>query len=681
MHKKHFSKYILKYLHLLLFGIFVLIVIDYVQLEIPKNIGNIVNILDQSKVKGELETINNQEGYQLVFNYDFDEKALTWYKDDGSGDYQVNVAATIAIVNEFEVITSDTNVLYQKDLEDNYYLYWIDDIGNEIKIIEVNHLLNTLDNHFKDSLKQIVLLLIIIVVIVTVGRFLWRLAIFGTSRKIEYHLRNDMFNHATILSQDFYSHQKVGGMMTYFINDLNAVRMFMGPGLMMFVDSIFLGGFTLYRMFRLNVNLTLILLIPIIALMVGMIIINKSMRRQFRIRQEKFRDLSDYTQENFSGLSVIKAYVRETYEIMTFKRLSRSLYDTNLKFFKRALLVEIITGIAINIIVLVIIGFGSYTVIASQRADLNVGELTEYIALFMALSWPTRALARFLSINSQAQASAGRISEFLETKPTVFDNDPIMVTEIKPKIEAKNLNFMYPDGNELVLKDINFKIEAGEMVGVLGKTGSGKTTLVDILLRVYNVSEDTLLLGDYDIMKLPIKQVRNLVGYVPQDNFLFSDTIKNNIAFSKDFVTDEEIISSAVLADIYENVSEFKEGFETILGERGVTVSGGQKQRISIARALAKDPEILILDDSVSAVDTKTEETIISNLYKLRKGKTTIFIAHRISTVKDLDKIIIIDEGKIVGIGTHEELMKNSAFYQDIVRRQTLEARVEGGEF
>lgn len=292
------------------------------------------------------------------------------------------------------------------------------------------------------------------------------------------------------------------------------------------------------------------------------------------------------------------------------------------------------------------------------------------------------ALARFLSLFSQAQASGQRIKEFLDTKPTVVNNEnPIEVDEISPSIVVNNLSFNYPDGDEQVLKDVSFEIKAGEMVGILGKTGSGKTTLVDLLLRVYNVEDDSILLGGYDVMKLPIKKVRDTIGYVPQDNFLFSDTIKNNIGFSRDKFTDEEIIDSAKFADIYENVVDFKEGFQTVLGERGVTVSGGQKQRISIARALTKNPDILILDDSVSAVDTKTEETIINNLYKLRKNKTTILIAHRISTVKDLDKIIILDDGKVVAIGSHKELMKTSPFYQEIVKRQTLEEKVMGGEF
>ena len=668
---------------MLMFGIAVLIAIDYIQLKVPKEIGNVFNMLDESTVLGELNNINDlNEEYDLVFRYNNDNESIYWYRDYKDGDkVKERVLIDSKRLDDLKGL-KDIEVSYDINSESFYY----NEIGSseQILLIELLELQNTLKTSFTITLKMLVITIILIVLVVATGRFLWRLAIFGTSRKIEYGLRNEMFYHATTLSQEYYSHQKVGGMMTYFINDLSAVRMALGNGIMTLIDAIFLGSFTILRMFQLNVELTLIIIVPIILLIFGMILINKSMRRQFRIRQEKFRDLSDYTQENISGLSVIKAYVRETYEIMTFKKLSKDLYDTNIKFFKKSLMLEIITSVAINTIVIAIIGFGSFAVVKTigSTKPFSVGELTEYVSLFFMLSWPTRAIARFLSLFSQAQASAGRITEFLETKPTVFDADDLIETdEIKPSIEVNNLDFKYPDGQELVLNDVSFKINAGEMVGILGKTGSGKTTLVDILLRVYNVDNNKVLIGDYDIMKLPINQIRNTIGYVPQDNFLFSDTIKGNIGFSRDTISDDEVIASAKLADIYENVSEFKEGFETMLGERGVTVSGGQKQRISIARALTKDPDILILDDSVSAVDTKTEETIINNLYKLRKGKTTIFIAHRISTVKDLDKIIIIDDGKIVGIGSHDELIKNSPFYQDIVRRQTLEAKVDGGEF
>jgi len=589
---KHFIKYYFKYFIFFALGIGVLIYIDYVQLDIPRLLGEIINKLE----------------------------IYSKFPNESMGDATMN-AITILVSN-----------------------------------------------------------ILTIVVIVTVGRMLWRLLIFGTSRRIEYDLRNVMFTHATNLSQDFYSHEKVGGMMTYFINDLAAIRMAFGPGILTLVDGIFLGGFAVYRMLGLNKTMTIIAIVPMSFMIVAMYFINTSMRKQFRIRQEKFRDLSDYTQENFSGISVIKAYVKEIVSLASFRRKSDELYEFNIKYVKRAAWSEIATSIAINAVIITIIAYGGVLVI---HGGFSTGQLIEYVGYFTSLLWPTRALARFLTISSQAQASSKRVAEFLDSEVLVKDSDDLIeVNEIEPSITFKNLNFAYPDDNTSVLENLNFEIKAGEMVGILGRTGSGKTTIVDLLLRVYNVDENQILIGGHDIMKLPLKQVRNTIGYVPQDNFLFSDTITNNIGFAYDNVSGEKIVEAAKLSDIYSNILEFKEGFDTVLGERGVTVSGGQKQRISIARAIAKNPDILILDDSVSAVDTKTEETIISNLYKIREGKTTIFIAHRISTVRNMDKIILVEEGKIVDVGNHEELLERSELYQDMVRRQALEEEVmtDGGD-
>jgi ATP-binding cassette subfamily B protein len=319
-------------------------------------------------------------------------------------------------------------------------------------------------------------------------------------------------------------------------------------------------------------------------------------------------------------------------------------------------------------------------VINQASSGMTAGQLTTYLSYFFTLIWPTMALSSFINIHSQAKASASRIEKFLDS-PIDIQDKPDAETDLnlKGSIQVKNLTFQYPDGDRPVLKNVSFDIKQGEMVGILGRTGSGKSSLVDLFLRIYNLEEGRVFIDGKDIMKLTTHSVRNAIGYVPQDNFLFSDTITNNIGFSMPEPTEEKVVESAKLSDVYDNVIEFKDGFETMLGERGVTVSGGQKQRISIARALAKDPEILILDDSVSAVDTKTEEAIIKNLHRVRKGRTTIFIAHRISTVKKMDKIILLDQGELVAIGSHAELMKSSPLYKDMVRRQQLENLVQGG--
>ena len=527
------------------------------------------------------------------------------------------------------------------------------------------------------SIKTIGLLAIVI----TIGRFLWRYTIFGASRRIEFRLRNVMFTHATKLSQSYYSQEKVGGLMTYFINDLEAIRMTFGPGILMIVDGLMLGGFSLYRMANLNGRLTLYASIPMLALLIIMIFIRKQISKKFKVRQEAFEKLSDFTQENFSGITVIKAFVREIKEYMFFQKKNEDLYDKHLSFVKYVVIINIIVGAAINLVILSIVLFGSLLVINRDQTGLTAGQLTEYISYFFSLIWPVMALSQFMQIQGQAKASAERITKFLDHPYDVYDTPEAKnVQGLKGEIIAKNLTFQYPDGDSPVLKNVSFEIKQGEMVGVLGRTGSGKSSLVDLFLRIYNLEKGQLFIDHHDIMELSLESVRDAVGYVPQDNFLFSETIRNNIGFAYDKPDLKKVEESARLADVYDNVIEFKDGFETMLGERGVTVSGGQKQRISIARALSKDPEILILDDSVSAVDTKTEESIIRNLHLIRKGKTTIFIAHRISTVKKMDKIILLDQGEIVAVGTHQQLLKTSELYQDMVRRQQLETIVEGGD-
>jgi ATP-binding cassette subfamily B protein len=515
---------------------------------------------------------------------------------------------------------------------------------------------------------------------ITLGRFLWRYTIFGASRRIEYELRNVMFGHASKLSQSFYSQEKVGGLMTYFINDLEAIRMSFGPGILMLIDGLMLGGFALYRMANLNLKLTIYAAIPMTLLTIALVFIRKTITKRFKARQESVEKLSDFTQENFSGITVIKAFVREVKEAMLFRIKNLDLYDKNINFMKYIIIINIAIGVALNVVILVIIVLGSLLVINHEEAGLTAGQLTEYLGYFFTLIWPTMALSQFINIQSQAKASAMRIEKFLDHPIDVNDDENALdIPNLKGTLSVKNLTFKYPDGNAPVLNDVSFDIKAGEMVGILGRTGSGKSSLVDLFLRIYNLDKGMIFLDGRDIMDLTVHSVRQTMGYVPQDNFLFSDTITNNIGFALDHPTEDDVIEPAKLSDVYDNIMEFKDQFNTILGERGVTVSGGQKQRISIARALAKNPEILILDDSVSAVDTKTEEAIIKNLHRIRAGRTTIFIAHRISTVKRMDKIILLDQGRVVAIGSHKELMKTSPLYQDMVKRQTLENLVQGG--
>ncbi len=515
----------------------------------------------------------------------------------------------------------------------------------------------------------------LLVIGITVGRFIWRYTIFGASRRIQFDLMNTMFIHATNLQQSFYSEEKVGGLMAYYTNDLETIRNAYARGILMLVDGLALGTFAVIRMIRLNATMTLYAGISMILMLVFLIFILRKFQQMFKTRQASFESLSDFTQENFSGISVIRAYVKEFQQKSAFQLKSDDLYEKTIGFVKYYVVFQIIIGLTLNITVLFIVIYGSVTVI--QTSNLTIGELTEYIAYFFTLIWPIMALAQYFSIQSQAKASAERISEYLDSEVTVKDSQDALDVKLHGHVTLKNLTFQYPDGDTPVLKDISFDIKKGEMVGILGRTGSGKSSLVDLFLRTYNIDKNMFFIDDYDVMDIKIERVRDLMGYVPQDNFLFSETILDNILFAFDKEDEALAEQAAKLSDVHDNIIDFKDQYQTMLGERGVTVSGGQKQRLSIARAIAKDPEILILDDSVSAVDTKTEEAIISNLFKIRKNKTTIFIAHRISTVKRMDKIILLDQGKLVGIGNHASLLKTSPLYQDMVKRQQLETMVE----
>ena len=525
-----------------------------------------------------------------------------------------------------------------------------------------------------DDLRDPFVHIIIIVVGMTFGRFLWRHFFYGTAHKITADVRETLFHHVTDLDQSFYANQKVGGLMAYFTNDMNVIREVYSMGILMLIDGLVLGGFVLFRMLNLQFLMTIIAFIPIALMGVLVFLIQKKIEARAKASTEAFEHLSDFTQESFSGMTVIKAYVQEAVQSILFFKKSNQVYQKTMANLKYNILVNVLIEVMITLVILAIIAFGSILI---AFGELSSGELTEYIGYFFTLLWPVFAIASFLSINAQAQASAKRIEALLNTEPLLKKPaQPIDKDSLRGDIELNQLTFTYPDGQNPVLANVSFQIKAGEMVGILGRTGSGKSSLVELLLHLYDVKPGMLAFDGVDSLSLSMESLRNAIGYVPQDNFLFSDTIANNIAFGLKTTDINDIESVAKLADVHDNVKGFKDGYQTILGERGVTVSGGQKQRLSIARALAKNPPILILDDSVSAVDTKTEEAIIANLRTIRKGKTTIMVAHRISTVRKLDKIILLDQGKLVAIGSHDDLMKSSSLYQDMVRLQTLETLV-----
>ena len=528
-----------------------------------------------------------------------------------------------------------------------------------------------------DLLKTLCKNMLIIIAVMVVGRFLWRICFFGTAIKVETDLKNKMFDHCKDLSQNFYSQNKVGNLMSLFTNDIDTINECFGDGALMLFDALALGGLSLYKMFKINPVLTFVSFIPMILMGIMSYIVGHYMMKKWELRQEAFSKLSDFTQEAFSGIAVIKAFVKEFKELLAFKKINKENENINVEFTKMSALLSTLVTFFVQSVVCIILGVGGYYASVNQ---FNSAKLIEFISYFNSIVWPIMAFSHLIEMSSRGKASLKRIQELLDSKIEVYDKENVRtdINEIKGKIEFRNLTFKYPNAEYDSLINASFVINEGENVGIIGKTGSGKTTLVDLILRTYNVPDNSIFIDDVDINLLPIKLVRKYCAYVPQDNFLFSTSIADNIAFSKENASIEEIKSASILASLDENILDFKDGYDTILGERGVTISGGQKQRTSIARALIKDASILILDDSVSAVDTKTERVIIDNLKETRKGKTTILIAHRISTIEQMDKILLIDDGKIIAFGKPLDLYNSCNEYKQMVDLQKLEDEFGG---
>ena len=555
----------------------------------------------------------------------------------------------------------------------------------QLKIPEFYQMvINGINTGFVDGLpfdldllvSKICMPLVAIILLIVLGRFLWRICFMGAGIRAEADLRVRMFDHCKDLSQEFYHKNNVGNLMSLYTNDLDTFQECYSWGIMELFDALFLGALAIVKMWRMHPLLTGFALIPMACLMGASILVGNKMSVQWERRQEAFSNLSDFAQESFSGIAVVKAFVKEAKELWSFKKLSKENERVNIDFTKTSILFRILVMAFVESVMCIILGYGGYLV---WRGTFNAGELMEFIGYFTAIIWPILAVADLIDMTSRGRASVKRIAELLDTRQDVVDRPDVKpLPAIRGDIEFRNLNFRYPDGEFDALRNVSFTIRAGENIGLVGRTGCGKTTLVDLILRTYNVPDGTVFIDGYDVNTVPIKDVRAGCAYVPQDNFLFSDTVANNIGFALDEKKGESIVQAAVAADVDGNIREFTHGYDTVLGERGVTVSGGQKQRISIARALLKDAPILILDDSVSAVDTKTERTILGNLRSARAGKTTILIAHRISTIEQMDKVLFIDDGRVSAFGSHAELYETCGEYRKMVDLQRLEE--EGGE-
>ena len=554
----------------------------------------------------------------------------------------------------------------------NLYQMLINGVNNGV--VEVDGQMLPFDMDF--LLDRLCMPMVGVILAMVFGRFLWRVCFFGVAIRVEKDLRDRMFDHCKDLSREYYQVNKVGNLMSLFTNDLETVQECFGHGILMLFDALLLGVLAIVKMFRMNAVLACLSMVPMLFLMAAASIIGKHMMKKWEIRQAAFSKLSDFSQESFSGIAVVKAFVKEAKELWAFKALNRENEEANIDFVKSSMLLRIVVTLFVESVVCVILGYGGYLV---YKGTFNAGELMEFIGYFNAVIWPIMAVSELIDLSSRGRASLKRISELLEAKQDVIDRENVApIPAIRGGIEFRNLSFRYPDGEFDALENVSFTINPGENVGLVGKTGCGKTTLVDLILRTYNVADGTLFIDGHDVNNVPIRQVREACAYVPQDNFLFSDTIENNIAFGVDELSREKVIEAARLSDVDGNIQEFADGYETVLGERGVTVSGGQKQRISIARALLKDAPILILDDSVSAVDTKTEKKILENLHRTRAGRTTILIAHRISTIENMDKILFLEQGRLLAAGTHQQLLETCPEYCKMVELQKLEE--EGGE-
>lgn len=550
-------------------------------------------------------------------------------------------------------------------------------------------IVNTIGSNSID-IGEMVFELVVIGVVMCFGRILWRLALLTTSKKIETNLRRQMFEKSERLSQKFYHENKVGTVMAWYTNDLETIEEYFGWGSIMLVDAIFMSILVIVKMIGVNVALTLVTAIPVVLIIVWGGLVEKFMAMKWDSRQQAFDNLYDFTQENFTGIRVIKAFVKENQEIKAFAKIARKNKDVNIDFVKTSVLFDVLIEVICGIVFALLLGMGGYFVYGYTTGNpmslfgydikLNPGSLVEFILYFESLVWPLIAMGQIISMRSRSKASLKRITQFLDQEEDVKNPENAHVLEnVSGRITFKDFSFIYPDANITSLHNISFEIQPGEIVGIVGKIGSGKTTLVNSLLRLYNVDRGTLFIDGHDIMDCDIASVRDAISYVPQDNFLFSDKVRNNIAFSNLALEYEKIELAAKFAAVHDNIIEFNEGYDTISGERGVTLSGGQKQRVSIARAYVKEAPIMIMDDSVSAVDVKTEETILQNIKEKRNGLTTLVIASRVSTVMHMDKILVLDDGRVEAFGTHQSLLKTSPIYQKMVFLQELEKEVEGG--
>ncbi len=543
-------------------------------------------------------------------------------------------------------------------------------IGKSINILE-KYFEGTIEiSTAKSNLLETGLFIVVAALIAGLFTFLMRQTIINVSRYIEFDLKNEIYKHYQVLSLSFYKSNRTGDLMNRISEDVGKVRMYAGPAIMYTINTVTLFTVALTQMLSTATKLTLYTMLPLPILSFVIYKLSRLINHRSKIVQESLSGLSSFTQEQFSGISVIKSYTIEPSVNNEFEKLSVENRKKQIDLAKVQALFFPLMILLIGVSNLLVIYTGGKQYISGEIE--NIGTIAEFIIYVNMLTWPVATVGWVTSIVQQAEASQKRINEFLETEPEIKNNVECR-TDIKGAIEFKNVTFTYPDTNITALKDVSFKIESGEKLAILGMTGSGKSTILDLIGRLYDTQQGSILIDGKQIDDINLYNLRESTGYVPQDAFLFSDSIKNNIKFGKENATEEEVIEAAKNARVHKNIIDFKNGYDTVLGERGITLSGGQKQRVSIARAIIKSPEILLFDDCLSAVDTETEEKILKNLERVSKNKTTIIVSHRISSAKNADKIIVLDEGKIIQAGTHQTLKKTEGYYKDLYRKQRSE--------
>ncbi len=525
----------------------------------------------------------------------------------------------------------------------------------------------------KDELFQNILFILAAVVLSGVFTFIMRQAIINMSRFIEFDLKNEIFEQYQKLSLNFYKKNRTGDLMNRISEDVGKVRMYVGPAIMYSINMITLFVIVISYMIKIDLTLTLYAVLPLPILSASIYFLSREINKRSRVVLEYLSKLTSITQEYFSGMNVIKAYGIEKQTFKDFDTIADESKEKNIALYKLQALFFPLMILLIGISNILVIYVGGMRYI---NGLISFGVIAEFIIYVNMLTWPVAVVGWVTSIVQQAEASQKRINAFLEIQPEIqnFVNE---ASKIEGKIEFKNVTFTYDDTNTTALKNVSFVLEKNKTLAILGKTGSGKSTIANLIARLYDVKQGEVLIDDKPIKKVNLESLRNSIGFVPQEAFLFSDTIENNIKFGNKDAIKEIITTAAKNAHIHSNIEDFSKAYDTFVGERGVTLSGGQKQRISIARAIIKEPQLLIFDDCLSAVDTETEEIILNNLNAISKDKTTIIITHRVSSAKNADLIIVLDEGKIIQQGTHDQLFSKSGFYQNIYNQQLIEKTIE----